>query len=380
MPNFRLVTLAGALAAAVLATAVLVTEAGAADLPKATEAVLGQLKLKPDILKGLDAELAVPPAWIEQAKKSPVVKVTGSDDVPLYAKLIKPFQERYPFIKIQYDTGSANERVIKPLMAYRTGRFLADVVFSMDATTTDFVDVSADLKDLPTYNSSLPGANPANGLTVAFRARPYCLSYNTDLLKREQMPKTWADLPNTAILAQGRIGAVMLPHLWMMPLWGKYGEAWAVKYIDDYFTKLKPSVRQEGINAVTALVGAGELYASMPAYPERIKELQDKGAPVAWYCPDMVPLNFSRVAIFKASPGTVGGKIFVNWLLSKEGQLTQLAVFGTPPIHKELQSPDFYIYPDEIRGKPFISFDDQATTDKFQAIWKKYALAGGQKR
>jgi ABC-type Fe3+ transport system substrate-binding protein len=380
VPNFRFVTLAGGLVAAVLTTSIFMAEAGAADLPKATQAVLDQLKLKPDILKGLDAELAVPPAWIEQAKKSPVVKVTGSDDVPLYAKLIKPFQERYPFIKIQYDTGSANERVIKPLMAYRTGRFLADVVFSMDATTTDFVDVSANLKDLPTYNSSLPGANPANGLTVAFRARPYCLSYNTDLVKREQLPKTWADLPNTAILANGRIGAVMLPHLWMMPLWGKYGEDWAVKYIDDYFTKLKPSVRQEGINAVTALVGAGELYASMPAYPERIKELQDKGAPVAWYCPDMVPLNFSRVAIFKASPGTVGGKIFVNWLLSKEGQLTQLAVFGTPPIHKDLQSPDFYIYPDEIRGKPFISFDDQATTDKFQAIWKKYALAGGQKR
>ena len=374
MSNCRFGTLAGAVVAAVMAMA---GAASAAELPKATQAVLEQLKLKPDILNGLDAELAVPPAWIEQAKKSPVVKITGSDDVPLYAKLIKPFQERYPFIKIQYDTGSANERVIKPLMAYSTGRFLADVVFSMDASTSDFVDSSANLTDLPTYKSSLPGANPAAGLTVAFRARPYCLSYNTDLLKREQMPKTWADLPNTPILANGRIGAVMLPHLWMMPLWGKYGEAWAVKYLDDYFTKLKPSVRQEGINAVTALVGAGELYVSMPAYPERIKELQLKGAPVAWYCPDMVPLNFSRVAIFKASPGTVGGKIFVNWLLSKEGQLTQLAVFGTPPIHKDLQSPDFYIYPDEIRGKPFISFDDQAQTDKFQAMWKKYALSGG---
>jgi ABC-type Fe3+ transport system substrate-binding protein len=350
-------------------------------LPKATQDILTQLKLKPDILNGLDKELDVPAEWVEKAKKSPTVKITGSDDVPLYAKLIKPFQERYPFIKVQYDTGSANERVIKPLVAYQTGRFLTDVVFSMDASTSDYAkgDTSANLKDLPTYNSSLPGANPASGLTVAFRARPYCLSYNTQLVKHEQMPKTWADLPNSEILAHGRMGAVMLPHLWMMPLWGKYGEAWATKYLDDYFKKLQPSVRQEGINAVTALVGAGELYASMPAYPERIKELQDKGAPVAWYCPDMVPLNFSRVAIFKNSPGTWAGRIYVNWLLSKEGQLTQLAVFGTPPIHKDLQSPDFYIFPDEIRGKPFISFDDQAQTDKFQAMWKKYALTSNQR-
>ncbi len=292
----------GGLVAALLVIGV----ARADELPKATQAVLEKLKLKPEILSGLDKELAVPADWLEKAKKSPVVQVTGSDDVPLYAQLIKPFQERYPFIKIQYDTGSANERVIKPLVAYQTGRFLADVVFSMDASTSDYAkgDTSANLKALPTYNSSLPGANPAAGLTVAFRARPYCLSYNTQLVKREQMPKTWADLPDTEILAHGRIGAVMLPHLWMMPLWGKYGEAWATKYLDDYFKKLQPSVRQEGINAVTALVGAGELYASMPAYPERIKELQDKGAPVAWYCPDMVPLNFSRVAIFKNSPGT----------------------------------------------------------------------------
>ena len=128
-----------------------------------------------------------------------------------------------------------------------------------------------------------------------------------------------------------------------------------------------------------ALVGAGELYASMPAYPERVKELQDKRAPVAWYCPDLVPLSFSSVAIFRNSPGTFGGRIFVNWLLSKEGQLSQLAVFGTPPVHKELQSQDFHIFPDEIRGKELISFDDQAQTEKFLALWKKYALTGSRR-
>jgi iron(III) transport system substrate-binding protein len=352
------------------------------NLPKATQAVLEQLKLKPEILNGLDKELAVPAAWIENAKKSPTVKMTGPDDVVLYAKLLKPFQERYPFIKVQYDTGGANDRVVKPLVAYRTGRYITDVVFSMNATTTDYAkdDISANLKDLPTYNSSIEGANPEDGFTVGFRARPYCISYNTQLVPRDQLPKTWADLPNTKILAKGRIGAAMQAHLWMDGLWGKYGEAWVSQYLDDYFKKLQPSIRSEGINVLVALVGAGELYASMPAYPERVKELQDKSAPVGWYCPDMVPLNFSRVAIFKNSPGTWAGRIYLNWLLSKEGQLTQLAVFGTPPIHKDLQSPDFYLFPNEMLGKPFLSFDDQAATDKFQAMWKKYALSNSQKR
>jgi iron(III) transport system substrate-binding protein len=358
------------------------TSALADELPQATRAVLEQLKLKPEILNGLDKELAVPAAWIENAKKSPVVKMTGPDDVPLYAKLLKPFQERYPFIKVQYDTGSANDRVVKPLVAYRTGRYITDVVFSMNATTTEYAkdDVSANLKEIPTYNSAIEGANTEDGFTVGFRARPYCMSYNTQLVPRDQLPKTWADLSNTKILADGRIGAAMQAHLWMDGLWGKYGEAWVAQFLDDYFKKLQPSIRREGINVLVTLVGAGEIYASMPAYPERVKEMQDKGAPVAWYCPDMVPLNFSRVAVFKASPGTWAGRMYVNWLLSKEGQLTQLAVFGTPPIHKDLQSPDFYLFPNEIVGKPFLTFDDQTATDKFQAMWGKYALAGGSKR
>jgi iron(III) transport system substrate-binding protein len=354
--------------------------ARAGDLPKATQALLNKLNQTPAILDGLDSELAVPPDWIEKARQSPVVKVTGSDEVARYAQMIKPFQERYPFVRLQYSTGSANERVVKPLIAYLTGRPVADVVFSMDGSGSEYGkdDISANLTDLPGYKNALSAGGTRSGRKVAFRARAYCLSYNTRLLRRDQMPKTWADLPDTEILAHGVLGAVMLPQLWMMPLWGKYGEAWAIKYLDDFFRKLQPSVRQEGINATIALVGAGELYASIPAYPERTKELQDKGAPVAWYCPDLVPLSFSSVAIFRNSPGTWGGRIFVNWLLSREGQLSQLAVFGTPPVHQDLQSADFHTFPDEIRGKEFISFDDQAASEKFEALWNKYAFTSSR--
>jgi ABC-type Fe3+ transport system substrate-binding protein len=354
--------------------------AQADDLPKATQALLSKLQQTPAILDGLDRELAVPPDWIEKARQNPLVKLTGSDELARYAQMIKPFQERYPFVRLQYSSGSANERVVKPLVAYLTGRPVADVVFSMDGTGPEYAkeDISADLTDLPGYKNALSAGGVRSRLKVAFRARAYCLSYNTRLIRRDQMPKTWAELPDTDALAHGLLGAVMLPQLWMMPLWGKYGEAWAVKYLDDYFKKLQPSVRQEGINATIALVGAGELYASMPAYPERTKELQDKGAPVAWYCPDMVPLSFSSVAIFRNSPGTFGGRIFVNWLLSREGQLSQRAIFGTPPVHRDLQSADFHTFPDEIRGKEFISFDDEAATEKFEALWKKYAFTSSR--
>jgi iron(III) transport system substrate-binding protein len=295
--------------------------------------------------------------------------------------MMKAFLERYPFLKVEYSRGSANERVIRPLLAFREGRYLMDVVRSMDGSMGEFIaaDAAENLSDLPTYNSTVPNAHEKNGIAVAFRARPYCMSYNPTLVKRGDLPKTWADLPDSKVLANGRIGAVMLPHLWFMPLWGKYGEEWAVKYIDDYFTKLKPQIRREGINAAIGLVGAGENYVSMPAYPERVKELQDKGADVSWFCPDLVPLEMPKLAIFKGSPNIAAAKIYVNWLLSKEGQIAQLAVFNTLPVHKDLQTKDFYLYPEEMVGKEFISYNDQPATEKFLAIWNKYAIGGAAK-
>jgi hypothetical protein len=75
------------------------TVAQADDLPRATQALLNKLNLKGAVLDGLDRELAVPPDWIAKARQNATVKVTGSDDVALYAQMIKPYQERYPFIK-----------------------------------------------------------------------------------------------------------------------------------------------------------------------------------------------------------------------------------------------------------------------------------------
>jgi iron(III) transport system substrate-binding protein len=226
------------------------------------------------------------------------------------------------------------------------------------------------------FNNVLPGAHDAKGIAIGFRAKAHCMSYNTDLIKREQLPKTWADLPNTPILANGRVGAVMLPHLWFMPLWGKFGEARATQYLDDFFVKLKPQIRREGLNAAMGLVGAGENYISVPAYAERIKELQDKGAPIAFYCADMVPMEMPKVAIFKGTPNIDAAKIYVNWLVSKEGQVAQMSVLSSQSVHKDLQSAKFVVFPEEIEGKEIISFDDQATTDRFLEMWNKYAAGG----
>ena len=56
---------------------------GAAQLPKTTQKALAELKLNASMLEGLDAELAVPKAWLDGAAKekrsSSWVRVTISN-------------------------------------------------------------------------------------------------------------------------------------------------------------------------------------------------------------------------------------------------------------------------------------------------------------
>jgi iron(III) transport system substrate-binding protein len=366
-------------AAALLAVASFAAgRAAAADLPQSTQAFLAQLKLPASVMDGLDKELTVPQAWLDGARKLGVVRISGIEEPALQSQMIKPFLERYPFIKVDFQRGSANERVVRPLLAFREGRYLMDVVQSMNSAMGEFLklDAAADITDLPVFNTVLPGAHDAKGIAIGFRAKAHCMSYNTDLIKKDQLPKTWAELPDSPLLRGGRVGAVMLPHLWFMPLWGKFGEARAVKYLDDFFVKLQPQIRREGLNAAMGLVAAGENYVSVPAYAERIKELQDKGAPIAFYCPDMVPMEMPKVAIFKGTPNIDAAKIYVNWLVSKEGQIAQMSVLSSQSVHKDLQSAKFVVFPEEIEGKEIISFDDQPTTDRFLEMWNKYAAGG----
>ena len=111
----------GALVALLIACALFgVPSAYAADLPKATQAILAQLDKDDTVLAGVDKELAVPASWLAGARQEGTFKLTGTWDDKHYRAMIKPFEERYPFIKVQYRAATTHEnRVIGTLMAFQ---------------------------------------------------------------------------------------------------------------------------------------------------------------------------------------------------------------------------------------------------------------------
>jgi iron(III) transport system substrate-binding protein len=351
--------------------------ASAAELPKATQAILKALKLDPSILSGLDQELAVPQEWIDGAKKEGAIRIGATWDPPQYRKMTAAFVERYPFIEHEYSRGSRQDRTLKPLLALETsGRVTTDLIGSIGATYAKFkaIDALVDMRDLPGWKNVPDGMKDPEGLWVGQRLRYWCMSYNTDKVKKEDLPKTWDDLLTNPIWRNGALALSNRPNLWFANVWALdgYGEAWGKPYLEKLFGEVKPQLRKEGNNALLGLLIAGEFKAVVPGADYRTKQYFLKKAPIAWHCPEPVPLAISELSIVKGNPHPYASKLWVNWFLSKEGQIAQYYANHAPPVHKDLQTPDFLSFADEIVGKK-VAFRDPVQLEedlpKIFAVW-----------
>lgn len=350
--------------------------AAAADLPEATRQVLKDLKLDESVLDGLDQELQVPQDWIEGAKKEGTFRIGGSWDPGQFRAMTAPFVARYPFVKPNYSRGNFNARAFKPLLAYQDGRYITDVLTGIGGAMQKFIAAKAlmELSDIPGLQNVPEDMRHKDDLWTGIRIRYWCMSYNTGAVKKADLPKTWDDILTHPRWRDGKIGLGNLPQLWVLPLWASHGEDWTKDYLARLFGDVKPQLRKEGANQLLTLVIAGEMDAAIPSGDHRIVQYLEKGAPLGWHCPEPVPSAISEGAILRGNPNMNASKLFLNWLLSKEGQMSQYANDDSPPIHKDLQTDKFLPFPDEILGKN-ISFRDPGLEEEHDGLlelWNPY--------
>jgi iron(III) transport system substrate-binding protein len=351
----------------------------AADLPAPTKKMLADLKMDQSILSGLDDELAVPAEWVEAAKKEGAVRIGGSWDPNNFKSMTAAFAARYPYIKVSYSRGSFQSRVITPLMAAKEGRYVVDVVASIGGALQHYfeADLLEDLNSLPGAKNVPVGMKDPKGRWIGMRLRHWCLAYNVEKVKKSELPATWDDLLNNPRWRNGKIGMNNLPQVWLLPLWGEFGESWGANFTTKLFQDVRPQIRKEGANALAELLIAGEFDVALPAGDHHIGDLAEKGAPISWHCPTPVPSALGEITVLKGSPNADSGRIFANWLLSKEGQIAQYEWEQAIPVHKDLQLPVFEKFPDEILDKkiafrePSLAEDDSALLNVWNPLWEQ---------
>ena len=171
------------------------------------------------------------------------------------------------------------------------------------------------------------------------------------------------------------------PNLWLLHLWNAKGENWAKDFSQKLFNELKPQLRKEDMSAMLGLLAAGEFHAVIPALEASTHKEVLNGAPLGFTCPEPLPVGVAEMGILRGSPNLSAARIFVNWFLSKEGQIAQYASTYTPPAHKDLRRKEFLPFSEQILGKELAFREPGLETEllpKVMEFWNGLWNRGGR--
>jgi iron(III) transport system substrate-binding protein len=250
------------------------------------------------------------------AKKESEVSVYTSLISEDLAALSAAFEKKYG-IKVKGWRASSEKVLQRAVTEARANRYEADVIETngpeLEAAHREKVLQplkSPHLKDL------MPQALRPHGEWVGTRINMFVHSYNTSLVKKEELPKTYADLADPRW--KGRLGIEAEDDDWFAMVVRELGEEKGLRIFRD-IAKNGFSVRK-GHTLLAGLVGSGEIPFALTTYSHGAEKMKQRGAPVEWYAIEPAIGRANGVAIARKPAHPHAAALFVDFILSPEGQ------------------------------------------------------------
>jgi iron(III) transport system substrate-binding protein len=264
---------------------------------------------------------AITPALIEAAKKEGKAVWYTSVDLPLAERVAKAFQEKFPGVAVRVERTGA-ERVFQRIgQEYSSNIHAVDVVNSSDAAhlivwkrngwLAPYVpqDVA---KHYPAEHKD------ADGMFASFRVFLCPIAYNTNLVKKEEAPKSYADLldPKWAgkiVKAHPGYSGTILTATYQM------GRDLGWQYFEKLAQQRIMQVQSASDPPKKLALGERAIMADGVEYV--LFQLKEKGDSVEIVYPsEGTPLIIGPNAIFKNAPNPNAARLLQNWMFSAECQ------------------------------------------------------------
>jgi ABC-type Fe3+ transport system substrate-binding protein len=315
------------------------------------------------------------------------------------------FQKTYPKIKITHITGAGTDLTQRIIAERRGGKYLVDVyngggnslfqvlylgkvldpikaalILPEVTDATKWWEGKHKYADKEGQHIFVYEANVAAGAGAA---------YNTQLVDPNEY-KTYLDLLNSKLKGKilstdiRRVRGAGIPWQFLY-----YHPDLGPKYLRRLFGEMDVTLVADLRQAVDWL-GTGKFTVGMPIQGGTIYKAKNQGLPVnefsAFHFKEGVNLSsaFGSLALINRAPHPNAAKVFINWLLSREGQtLFQKVVSqpGDPRNSRRIDVPKDHVPPDEQRRDKMSYFDtdDPDTKDLIPAMKLLDEILGGKK-
>ncbi|MBI1994017.1 MAG: extracellular solute-binding protein [Deltaproteobacteria bacterium] len=294
-------------------------------------------------LMALAGSSAAQPDWkrewegaVAAAEKEGQVTVYGPPGIH-YQEAIRSFQEAYSKIKLVYVPGSGTDNSQRLLAERRAGKYLADLFVSGSGTAVilfrgNIFDPLPPLLILPEnrdpsvwFSGKHQYADPQNQLIFIMQGNidTSIGAYNTKLVNPKEIKSHW-DVLNpkwkgkmVAYDPRARGHIQNMRGIYYSPALG--GE-----FIRRLFSEMDVTIGRDQRQMLDWVAG-GKFPIYLFSTDNDVEEAARKGLPVGVLesPPEegYMSAGFGHLALVNRAPHPNAAKVFVNWLLSKEGQL-----------------------------------------------------------
>ena len=264
---------------------------------------------------------AVTPALIEAAKKEGKLAFYTAMDLPVAEKFAKAFEAKYPGVAVRVERSGA-ERVFQRIAQEQASNIRAvDVVNTADAAhlivwkRSGWLDayVPEDVaRHFPAEHRDPDGTSALTRVWLS------SLGYNTNLVKPEDAPKSFADLldpkwSGKMVKAHPAYSGTIMTATFQIARdlgWG-YLEKLAKQKIMQVQSSTDPPKK----------LALGERAVMADGNDYNLIQLKERGQPVEVVYPsEGTPFVTGPTAIFKSAPSPNAARLFQSYLHSREGQ------------------------------------------------------------
>jgi len=306
---------------------------------------------------------------LQGAKKEGEVMIYTSLVPEDLTALAAAFERKYG-VKLKSWRANSEKVLQRAVTEARAGRHEADAV-ETNGPQLEALYREKGLQPLrsPHLKDLMPQALRPHGYWVGTRINMFVQSYNTRLVKKGELPKSYAELADPRW--KGRLGIEAEDEDWFAMVVRELGEEQGLRTFRD-IAKNGFSVRK-GHTLLAGLVASGEVPFALTTYSHGAEKMKQKGAPVDWYAIAPAIGRANGVAVMRKPPHPHAAALFADFVLSPAGQAI-LEKGGYVPANLKLGTP---------AQKLPLKFVDPAVvldeTDKWKKLWDEIVLRNSAK-
>jgi iron(III) transport system substrate-binding protein len=280
--------------------------------------------------------------------------------------LIKPFEEKYG-IKVTIWRASGDDVLQRVVQEQKAGRAAVDAIH-ISAPEMEALHREGLLQktESPYFADLLKGAVPEHKEWASTLLSVWVQGYNTDLIKKEDLPKTYADLLDPKW--KDKLGFEAEDIDRFTGVVETMGEEKGLQYFRDLVKTNGLSVRK-GHSLLNNLVIAGEVPVGLTLYNYMPVQSKSSGAPIDWFALQPAIGRANGVGVVKTAPHPNAAALFTDYMLS-DGQPV-LTSLNYVPTSTKVKSPIENV---EVKiSDPAAKLDN---AEKWKPLYDKIILEG----